>query len=79
MVYLCCHIYFEVLAPVCHVVPFLISVTVFNEGPQADVTETASQSVPMIATSTSNLTSTVESGGGDDGDEVFIEGADQEG
>lgn len=53
--------------------------TVFNEGPQADVTETASQSVPMIATSTSNLTSTVESGGGDDGDEVFIEGADQEG
>ncbi|XP_078263731.1 translocated promoter region b, nuclear basket protein isoform X1 [Rhinoraja longicauda] len=54
-------------------------VTVFNEGSQADITEHASQSVPMIATSTSNLTSTVESGGGDDGDEVFIEGADQEG
>ncbi|XP_051869003.1 translocated promoter region b, nuclear basket protein isoform X2 [Pristis pectinata] len=54
-------------------------VTVFNEGPQTDITEHASQSVPMVATSTSNLSSTVESGGGDDGDEVFIEGADQEG
>ncbi|XP_069794284.1 translocated promoter region b, nuclear basket protein isoform X2 [Narcine bancroftii] len=54
-------------------------VTVFNEGPQTDITEHASQSVPMVATSTSNLSSTVEPGGGDDGDEVFIEGADQEG
>ncbi|XP_072919390.1 translocated promoter region b, nuclear basket protein isoform X3 [Hemitrygon akajei] len=54
-------------------------VTVFSEGPQTDITEHASQSVPMVATSTSNLSSTVESGGGDDGDEVFIEGADQEG
>ncbi|XP_062894290.1 nucleoprotein TPR-like [Mobula hypostoma] len=54
-------------------------VTVLSEGPQTDITEHASQSVPMFATSTSNLSSTVESGGGDDGDEVFIEGADQEG
>ncbi|XP_062895347.1 nucleoprotein TPR-like [Mobula hypostoma] len=41
-------------------------VTVFSEGPQRDITEHASQSVPMVATSTSNLSSTVESGGGDD-------------
>ncbi|XP_072094897.1 nucleoprotein TPR-like [Mobula birostris] len=53
-------------------------VTVLGEGPQTDITEHASQSVPMVATSMSNLSSTVESGGGDDGDEVFIEGADQE-
>ncbi|XP_072338217.1 nucleoprotein TPR-like isoform X1 [Scyliorhinus torazame] len=52
-------------------------VTVFNEGTQSDVTEHASQSVPMITTSM-GLSSTVDSGGGEDGDEVFVEGADQE-
>ncbi|XP_072429722.1 nucleoprotein TPR-like isoform X4 [Chiloscyllium punctatum] len=54
-------------------------VTVFNEGAQSDVTEHASQSVPMVTTSTGGLSSTADSGGGDDGDEVFMEGADQEG
>ncbi|XP_048394892.2 translocated promoter region b, nuclear basket protein isoform X3 [Stegostoma tigrinum] len=54
-------------------------VTVFNEGVQSDVTEHASQSVPMVTTSTGGLSSTADSGGGDDGDEVFVEGADQEG
>ncbi|XP_067893509.1 translocated promoter region b, nuclear basket protein isoform X2 [Heterodontus francisci] len=54
-------------------------VTVFNEGAQSDITEHASQSVPMVTTSTGTLSNTAESGGGDDGDEVFVEGADQEG
>ncbi|XP_067846585.1 translocated promoter region b, nuclear basket protein isoform X3 [Heptranchias perlo] len=54
-------------------------VTVFNEGAQSDATEHASQSVPMVTTSTGSLSNTAESGGGDDGDEVFVEGADQEG
>uniref|UniRef100_UPI00398E7D17 translocated promoter region b, nuclear basket protein isoform X4 n=1 Tax=Pristiophorus japonicus TaxID=55135 RepID=UPI00398E7D17 len=54
-------------------------VTVFNEGTQSDVTEHASQSVPMVTTSTGSLSNPAESGGGDDGDEVFVEGADQEG
>ncbi|XP_078417520.1 translocated promoter region b, nuclear basket protein isoform X3 [Cetorhinus maximus] len=54
-------------------------VTVFNEGTQSDVTEHASQSVPMVTTSTGSLSNTADSGGGDDGDEVFVEGADQEG
>ncbi|XP_078074443.1 translocated promoter region b, nuclear basket protein isoform X2 [Mustelus asterias] len=54
-------------------------VTVFNEGAQSDVTEHASQSVPMVTTSTGSLSNTADSGGGDDADEVFVEGADQEG
>ncbi|XP_060686286.1 translocated promoter region b, nuclear basket protein isoform X2 [Hemiscyllium ocellatum] len=54
-------------------------VTVFNEGAQSDVTEHASQSVPMVTTSTGGLSSTADSGGGDDGDEVFMEAVDQEG
>uniref|UniRef100_A0A4W3JII0 Nucleoprotein TPR n=1 Tax=Callorhinchus milii TaxID=7868 RepID=A0A4W3JII0_CALMI len=55
-------------------------VTVFNEGIQSDGTEHASQSVPMVTTTLTSLSNTVESGGGgDDGDEVFVEGGEQEG
>nr|XP_013799993.1 PREDICTED: nucleoprotein TPR [Apteryx mantelli mantelli] len=53
-------------------------VTVFTESTSADASEHASQSVPMVTTSTGNLSTTTESGAGDDGDEVFAE-AESEG
>ncbi|XP_007667180.1 nucleoprotein TPR isoform X1 [Ornithorhynchus anatinus] len=53
-------------------------VTVFTESTTSDASEHASQSVPMVTTSTGNLSTTAESGGGDDGDEVFVE-AESEG
>uniref|UniRef100_A0A7M4F817 Nucleoprotein TPR n=1 Tax=Crocodylus porosus TaxID=8502 RepID=A0A7M4F817_CROPO len=53
-------------------------VTVFTESTAADASEHASQSVPMVTTSTGNLSTTTESGAGDDGDEVFAE-AESEG
>ncbi|XP_064416030.1 translocated promoter region b, nuclear basket protein isoform X2 [Latimeria chalumnae] len=48
-------------------------VTVFTESTPSDVSEPASQSVPMVTTSTCNLSTAVESGAADDGDEVFVE------
>uniref|UniRef100_A0A8C5SDQ8 Translocated promoter region, nuclear basket protein n=1 Tax=Laticauda laticaudata TaxID=8630 RepID=A0A8C5SDQ8_LATLA len=48
-------------------------VSVFTESTSADASEHASQSVPMVTTSTGNLSTTSESGTGDDGDEVFVE------
>uniref|UniRef100_A0A8D0F9T9 Nucleoprotein TPR n=1 Tax=Strix occidentalis caurina TaxID=311401 RepID=A0A8D0F9T9_STROC len=53
-------------------------VTVFTESASADASEHASQSVPMVTTSTGNLSTTAEPGAGDDGDEVFAE-AESEG
>ncbi|XP_068272889.1 nucleoprotein TPR isoform X2 [Nyctibius grandis] len=53
-------------------------VTVFTESASADASEHASQSVPMVTTSTGNLSTTTEAGAGDDGDEVFAE-AESEG
>ncbi|XP_061201715.1 nucleoprotein TPR isoform X1 [Neopsephotus bourkii] len=53
-------------------------VTVFTESASADASEHASQSVPMVTTSTGNLSTTAEAGVGDDGDEVFAE-AESEG
>uniref|UniRef100_A0ABM5G988 Nucleoprotein TPR n=1 Tax=Pogona vitticeps TaxID=103695 RepID=A0ABM5G988_9SAUR len=53
-------------------------VSVFTESSTADASEHASQSVPMVTTSTGNLSTTSESGTGDDGDEVFVE-AESEG
>ncbi|XP_066453180.1 nucleoprotein TPR isoform X2 [Eleutherodactylus coqui] len=52
-------------------------VSVFTEHPAADTSDHASQSVPMVTTSTGNV-STVESGTADEGDEVFVE-AESEG
>ncbi|MGH0125478.1 UNVERIFIED_CONTAM: hypothetical protein FKN15_054575 [Acipenser sinensis] len=48
-------------------------VNVFAEGHPSDVSEHASQSVPMVPTSTGNLSTTSEAGQGDEGDEVFME------
>ncbi|NXU89868.1 TPR protein, partial [Xiphorhynchus elegans] len=53
-------------------------VTVFTESASADASEHASQSVPMVTTSTGNLSTTTEPGAGDDADEVFAE-AESEG
>ncbi|NXK34025.1 TPR protein, partial [Piprites chloris] len=53
-------------------------VTVFTESASADASEHASQSVPMVTTSTGSLSTTTEPGTGDDGDEVFAE-AESEG
>ncbi|XP_071421910.1 nucleoprotein TPR isoform X2 [Pithys albifrons albifrons] len=53
-------------------------VTVFTESASADASEHASQSVPMVTTSTGNLSTTTDPGAGDDGDEVFAE-AESEG
>ncbi|XP_055962594.1 nucleoprotein TPR [Sorex fumeus] len=52
-------------------------VSVFAES-AADASEPASQSVPMVTTSTGPLSSSHESPAGDDGDEVFVE-AESEG
>ncbi|XP_078012574.1 nucleoprotein TPR isoform X4 [Phascolarctos cinereus] len=48
-------------------------VTVFTESTTTDSSEHASQSVPMVTTSTGSLSTTTETGTGDDGDEVFVE------
>ncbi|XP_059710541.1 nucleoprotein TPR isoform X5 [Haemorhous mexicanus] len=53
-------------------------VTVFTESTSADASEHASQSVPMVTTSTGSLSTTTEPGAGDDADEVFAE-AESEG
>ncbi|XP_049632341.1 nucleoprotein TPR isoform X3 [Suncus etruscus] len=53
-------------------------VSVFTESTASDASEPASQSVPMVTTSTASLSSTNESTTGDDGDEVFVE-AESEG
>ncbi|KAK2084616.1 hypothetical protein P7K49_037649 [Saguinus oedipus] len=53
-------------------------VTVFTESTTSDASEHASQSVPMVTTSTGTLSTTNETAAGDDGDEVFVE-AESEG
>ncbi|XP_075689568.1 nucleoprotein TPR isoform X2 [Rhinoderma darwinii] len=53
-------------------------VSVFAEHPAADTSDHASQSVPMVTTSTGNVSTAVESGTADEGDEVFVE-AESEG
>uniref|UniRef100_A0A4W2EH52 Nucleoprotein TPR n=1 Tax=Bos indicus x Bos taurus TaxID=30522 RepID=A0A4W2EH52_BOBOX len=53
-------------------------VTVFTESTASDASEHASQSVPMVTTSTGTLSTTNETAAGDDGDEVFVE-AESEG
>ncbi|XP_036409824.1 nucleoprotein TPR isoform X2 [Megalops cyprinoides] len=53
-------------------------VTVFSEMHPSDASETASQSVPMVTTSTAGLAAPGEAVPGDDGDEVFAE-AESEG
>ncbi|XP_051556343.1 nucleoprotein TPR-like isoform X2 [Myxocyprinus asiaticus] len=54
-------------------------VTVFTESHPSDVAETASQSVPMVSTSTASLTAPGEAVTGDDGDDVFVAEAESEG
>ncbi|XP_051989723.1 nucleoprotein TPR-like isoform X2 [Xyrauchen texanus] len=54
-------------------------VTVFTESHPSDVVETASQSVPMVSTSTASLTAPGEAVTGDDGDDVFVAEAESEG
>uniref|UniRef100_A0A673I4Y1 Nucleoprotein TPR n=1 Tax=Sinocyclocheilus rhinocerous TaxID=307959 RepID=A0A673I4Y1_9TELE len=54
-------------------------VTVFTESHPSDVSETASQSVPMVSTSTTSLTAPGEAVPGDDGDDVFVGEAESEG
>ncbi|XP_053549834.1 LOW QUALITY PROTEIN: nucleoprotein TPR [Bombina bombina] len=49
-------------------------VSVFTENPAADTSDHASQSVPMVTTSTGNVPTAVDSGVADEGDEVFVEG-----
>ncbi|XP_023388958.1 nucleoprotein TPR [Pteropus vampyrus] len=53
-------------------------VTVFTESTASDASDHASQSVPMVTTSTGTLSTTNETTTGDDGDEVFVE-AESEG
>ncbi|XP_036298854.1 nucleoprotein TPR isoform X3 [Pipistrellus kuhlii] len=54
-------------------------VSVFTESSTtSDASEHASQSVPMVTTSTGTLSTTNETAAGDDGDEVFVE-AESEG
>ncbi|KAM8929908.1 nucleoprotein TPR isoform 2-T2 [Pelodytes ibericus] len=53
-------------------------VSVFAENPAADTSDHASQSVPMVSTSTGNVPTGVDSGVPDEGDEVFVE-AESEG
>ncbi|KAM4722857.1 nucleoprotein TPR [Rhinophrynus dorsalis] len=48
-------------------------VSVFAENPAADTSDHASQSVPMVTTSTGNVPTAVDSGAADEGDEVFVE------
>lgn len=60
------------------VVSFHFKVTVFTESTTSDASEHASQSVPMVTTSTGTLSTTNETATGDDGDEVFVE-AESEG
>nr|XP_009296772.1 nucleoprotein TPR isoform X1 [Danio rerio] len=54
-------------------------VTVFTESHPSDVSETASQSVPMVSTSTASLSAPGEAVPGDDGDDVFVAEAESEG
>uniref|UniRef100_A0AAR2KQI7 Nucleoprotein TPR n=1 Tax=Pygocentrus nattereri TaxID=42514 RepID=A0AAR2KQI7_PYGNA len=54
-------------------------VTVFTESQPSDVSEPASQSVPMVSTSTAGLTVPGEAVPGDDGDDVFMAEAESEG
>lgn len=58
---------------------FVWTVTVFTESHPSDVLETASQSVPMVSTSTGSLTTPGEAVPGDDGDDVFVAEAESEG
>ncbi|KAG8436525.1 hypothetical protein GDO86_007580 [Hymenochirus boettgeri] len=53
-------------------------VSVFSENPVADTSDHASQSVPMVTTSTGNVPTSMDSGAADEGDEVFVE-AESEG
>uniref|UniRef100_A0A8C5Q972 Nucleoprotein TPR n=1 Tax=Leptobrachium leishanense TaxID=445787 RepID=A0A8C5Q972_9ANUR len=53
-------------------------VSVFAEHSAADTSDHASQSVPMVTTSTGNITVSVDTGAADEGDEVFVE-AESEG
>ncbi|XP_035509005.1 nucleoprotein TPR-like isoform X2 [Morone saxatilis] len=48
-------------------------VTVFSEVPQSDTTEHASQSVPMVSTSTPGLVVPGAASTGDDRDNIFLE------
>ncbi|XP_052403719.1 nucleoprotein TPR [Carassius gibelio] len=54
-------------------------VTVFTENHPSDVSETASQSVPMVSTSTGSVPAPGEAVPGDDGDDVFVGEAESEG
>ncbi|KAM9468929.1 nucleoprotein TPR-like isoform 3-T3 [Clarias gariepinus] len=54
-------------------------VSVFAESQPSDVAETASQSVPMVSTSTAAMTGPGEAVPGDDADDVFMAEAESEG
>ncbi|XP_076833031.1 nucleoprotein TPR isoform X2 [Brachyhypopomus gauderio] len=54
-------------------------VTVFTESQPSEGVEPASQSVPMVSTSTAGLTVPGEAAANDDGDDVFIAEAESEG
>lgn len=50
-----------------------LPVTVFSEAAQSDTSELASQSVPMVSTSTPGLLVPGGSGAGEERDSVFLE------
>lgn len=50
-----------------------LPVTVFSEVAQSDTTEHASQSVPMVSTSTPGLVVPGAAGTGEERDDVFLE------
>lgn len=52
---------------------FSLPVTVFSEVAQSDSTEHASQSVPMVSTSTPGLVVPGAAGTGEERDDVFLE------
>lgn len=53
--------------------------SVFAESQPSDVAEPASQSVPMVSTSTAAMTGPGEAVPGDDADDVFMAEAESEG
>lgn len=56
-----------------YLLSFQCLVTVFSEVASSDTTEQASQSVPMVTTSTPSLVVPGTVGSGEDRDDVFLE------
>lgn len=58
---------------------FVCEVSVFAESQPSDIAEPASQSVPMVSTSTAAMTGPGEAVPGDDADDVFMAEAESDG